>query len=73
MHYITNWGWVFQNQAVCRHVTDSLVSANEEIVNLEKSRKVVMAKTMGLHQECESLLREQNLLEEYADALSARL
>jgi c-di-GMP-related signal transduction protein len=58
---------------VCRNVTRALVNANEEIVLLDKNRKIVMSKTMGLHEECEALLKEQNLLDEYASALSARL
>ncbi|CAD7925864.1 unnamed protein product [Amoebophrya sp. A120] len=71
--YLTNWGWIFHHQQLCHEVCDSLALAFEKLEQVEHFRREVSHKCDVLHHQCEHLLKEQHVLEEYTKSISERL
>lgn len=66
-------GWIFQNQELCHSVQDKLRLAQAEIDSLSRARQDVKQRCEVLSRNCEDLLREQSILEEYTNGVSSRL
>lgn len=67
------WEWIEQMHEVCTHACGELDSLLSHLSELDLQRQDVMRKTTALHEQCEQMVRDQEQLSGFVEAVAGRL